>query len=76
VFGGETKAARAETTLAGGIIVSVQVPNEFTNVVRRKFGLEWARTLQALANIRRFADVRPPTIQTHERGVALRHGAV
>ena len=65
------KAARAEALLAGRIVISVQVLNEFANVARRKFGLDWVETRQALVDIRRFSDVRDITLQTHERGLAL-----
>ena len=65
------KAARAEALLAGRIVISVQVLNEFANVARRKFGLDWVETRQALVDIRRFADVRAITVETHERGLAL-----
>ena len=65
------KADRAEALLAGRIVISVQVLNEFANVARRKMGLEWTEITQALLDIRRFADVRPLTLDTHERGMAL-----
>jgi predicted nucleic acid-binding protein len=65
------KAERAEGVLARGIVVSVQVLNEFASVARRKVGLGWPDLAQALADIRRFADVRPLTIETHERGLEL-----
>lgn len=67
------RAARAEALLAGHIVISVQVLNEFANVARRKFGLDWVETRQALVDIRRFADVRAITVETHERGLALAH---
>ena len=65
------KADRAETLLAAGIVISVQVLNEFANVVRRKLGLAWPEVNQALLDIRRFAEVHPLTLQTHEHGLAL-----
>jgi len=65
------KAGRAEALLAGRIVVSVQVLNEFANVSRRKHSLDWAELTLSLADIRHFADVRPLTIDTHERGLAL-----
>jgi len=65
------KASRAEAVLAGGIVVSVQVLNEFANVVRRKLGFSWDEIDEALSTIRRMADVRPLTLETHERGLAL-----
>ena len=65
------KANRAEALLAGRIVISVQVLNEFANVTRRKLGLDWPEVVQALLDIRRFADVHPLTLDTHERGIAL-----
>ena len=65
------KADRAEAVLAGRIVISVQVLNEFVNVARRKMRLEWSAIEQALRDIRRFAEVFPLTLVTHERGIAL-----
>ena len=65
------KADRAEAVLAGRIVISVQVLNEFANVARRKMRLEWRAIEQALRDIRRFAEVFPLTLETHERGIAL-----
>ena len=65
------KADRAEALLAARVVISVQVLNEFANVARRKLQLEWADIAQALLDIRRFAEVRPLTLETHVRGLAL-----
>lgn len=65
------KADRAEAVLAGRIVISVQVLNEFANVARWKLRLEWSAIEQALRDIRRFAEVFPLTLETHERGIAL-----
>ena len=65
------KADRAESLLAARIVISVQVLNEFANVARRKLGLAWPEVNQALLDIRRFAEVHPLTLQTHEHGLAL-----
>ncbi len=69
--GDAVKADRAEALLRERIVISVQVLNEFANVARRKLGLEWGAVSQSLLDIRRFAEVRPLTIETHERSVAL-----
>ncbi|HEY4067021.1 MAG TPA: PIN domain-containing protein [Burkholderiaceae bacterium] len=69
--GDEAKADKAEALLARRIVISVQVLNEFTNVARRKMGLEWPVVEQALSDVRRFADVRPLTFATHQGSVAL-----
>ena len=65
------KADRAEALLAGRVVIGVQVLNEFANVARRKIGLDWNEVAQTLVDLRRFADVRPLTIDTHDRGLAL-----
>lgn len=67
----EAKADRAEALLAGRIVISVQVLNEFLNVTRRKMGLPWPAVEQALTDVQRFADVRPLTLATHQQGLAL-----
>ena len=45
------KAERAEALLAGRIVISVQVLNEFAYVARRKLGLAWPEVAQALVDI-------------------------
>lgn len=65
------KAERAEALLSGRIVISVQVLNEFANVARRKLGLPWSEVEQALIDVRRFANVQPLLLDTHERGLAL-----
>jgi predicted nucleic acid-binding protein len=67
----QEKADRAEALLADRVVISVQVLNEFADVARRKMALDWPTVEQALADLRRFADVRPLTLATHEIGIAL-----
>ena len=67
----QAKAVRAEQLLAGRIVISVQVLNEFANVARRKQGLAWGELGRVLGDIRHFADVKPITLATHERGLEL-----
>ena len=69
--GDAAKADRTEALLVQRIVISVQVLNEFAHVARRKFKLEWIEVRQALVDIRRFADVHPLTVDTHDRGLAL-----
>ena len=63
------KAERAEQVLAGRIVISVQVLNEFANVARRKHSLGWDELDSVLAGVRHFADVRPVTLATHDLGL-------
>ena len=65
------KAVRAEHVLSAGVVISVQVLNEFAHVARRKLKLDWPRLRQALLDIRRFAEVRALTLQVHELGLDI-----
>lgn len=70
------KADRAETVLAEGGVISVQVLNEVTSVARRKLGMSWAETDELLAGLRSACSVEPLTAQTHDTGrrLAQRYG--
>ena len=65
------KAERAEQVLAGRIVISVQVLNEFANVARRKHSLSWDELQQVLAGLLSFCEVMDLTLATHQRGLAL-----
>ena len=65
------KAERAEQVLAGRIVISVQVLNEFAIVARRKRSLDWAELQQVLAGISSFCEVLDLSLATHQRGLAL-----
>lgn len=70
------KADRAETVIASGAIVSVQVLNEVANVLRRKSSMPWKKTNEVLGLIRSLCPVVSVTIETHDEGrrVAERYG--
>ena len=62
----------AETLLAGGGAISVQVLNEFVAVARRKLGKSWKEVLCALEILRVFCpEPAPLTVETHERAVHI-----
>jgi predicted nucleic acid-binding protein len=65
------KADRAETIVARGPIISVQVLNEATVNCRRKAGMTWEETGAFLAGIRALCPVAPLTVETHDVGRAL-----
>lgn len=65
------KADIAQSLLARGGTISVQVLNELANVGRRKMGLTWPETQDFLSMIRTFVTVEPLTEQTHGLGLAL-----
>jgi len=70
------KADRAEAVIAVGGVISVQVLNEVTNVMRRKLGMTWAETDEVLTGLRTACAVEPLTTQTHDIGrrLAERYG--
>ncbi|MBI3898148.1 MAG: PIN domain-containing protein [Gammaproteobacteria bacterium] len=74
--GDAAKADRAETLLADGGVVSVQVLNEIANVARRKLGMTWVEVGEILTQVRTVCRVEALTVETHLRGieVAERHG--
>lgn len=65
------KADRAEALIRDSGVISVQVLNELANVARRKMRLSWDETHALLATFRGLLDVRPTTLATHDKGMAL-----
>ena len=68
---GDPRAERARLLLADGGIISVQALNEFTNVARRKLGQPWGEINEKLGAVRALCEVKPLTLATHERALAL-----
>jgi predicted nucleic acid-binding protein len=69
--GDAKKAERAETLVADGAAVSVQVLNELANVCRRKMHLSWEETRSFLSLLKGLVGVHPLTLETHEQGLTL-----
>jgi len=68
----DARGRTAETLLAAGGTVSVQVLNEFVAVVRRKFDKSWEEVRRALDIVRVFCpDPVPLTMEIHERALAI-----
>jgi predicted nucleic acid-binding protein len=65
------RSQRAEKIISDGGTISVQVLNEIANVARRKMRLSWNETHALLALIRGLLEVRPLTVEIHEKGLAL-----
>ncbi|MDQ2898592.1 MAG: PIN domain-containing protein [Acidobacteriota bacterium] len=67
----------AETLLAGGGVVGVQVLNEFVALASRKMKMKWDKILEALNAIRVLCPpVMPTTVETHNAAlhIAARYG--
>jgi predicted nucleic acid-binding protein len=65
------KADQAETAIAAGGAISVQVLNELANVARRKMRMSWADTHAFLSLLRGLLSVHSVAVETHETGLAL-----
>jgi predicted nucleic acid-binding protein len=73
----DARRDRALAAIAGGGVISVQVLNEFTNVLRKKQKQDWPLIEAALKTLRfRFPDILPLTADTHAAAVefARDHG--
>jgi predicted nucleic acid-binding protein len=68
---GDPRGERARLLLADGGIICVQALNEFTNVARRKLGQPWGEINEKLGAVRALCEVKPLTVATHERALAL-----
>jgi predicted nucleic acid-binding protein len=67
----EAKADTAEALIASGGIISVQGLNEFTSVATRKLRMLITEVREVLRTIQRVCEVRPLSVDTHERGLAF-----
>lgn len=65
------KADISDRLFREGGVISVQVLNEFVNVTRRKYKMEWPKIDLALAGLRAACQVRPVDLETHDVGVVL-----
>jgi predicted nucleic acid-binding protein len=68
----DPRTARAESLIAEGGVIGVQVLNEFTNVTRRKLRWQWDQIEASLAVVEElFGPVAPLTTSIHAKGVVL-----
>lgn len=65
------KADRAETIIAAGGIISVQVLNEFASVASRKLRMSYAEIRDVLATVRAVCQTQALTVDTHDRGLDI-----
>lgn len=68
----DERTAKAESLVASGGVVSVQVLNELASVSHRKLGMSWEDIGDALAAIRVLCPAPIPlTMDTHDAGLRL-----
>jgi predicted nucleic acid-binding protein len=65
------KAQIAESVVAGGGHVSVQVLNEFVSVARRQARLDWPEIEEVQGVVRELCQVHPLTIESHDLACRL-----
>jgi predicted nucleic acid-binding protein len=70
------RANQAEAVVQAGGLISVQVLNEITNVMRRKLSMSWTEINEVMALIRSICPAEPLTVEIHDRGrlVAEQYG--
>jgi predicted nucleic acid-binding protein len=69
---GDSRTETAETLLADGGVVGVQILNEFVAVAVRKLGMPWEDVLDALRALRVLCPSPVPlTVETHDRAVGI-----
>ncbi|MCY4128614.1 MAG: PIN domain-containing protein [Gammaproteobacteria bacterium] len=70
--GNDAKSERAREVVLEGGVISVQVLNEFTSVMYRKFRLNWNEIAEAIQDVKSAVDtVLPIDLETHSKGVQL-----
>jgi len=69
--GDTAKAERAESALAEGGSISVQVLNELANVARRKMQMSWDEMRAFLDTLRSLLTVHPLSVEIHDGGLRL-----
>ncbi len=69
--GDPAKADRAESLIAEGGSISIQVLNEITHVARRKIFKSWGDIDLFLSSIRGLLRVHALTVDIHETGLAV-----
>jgi predicted nucleic acid-binding protein len=68
----DPRAAKAETLLASGGIISVQSLNEFASVARRKLGMPWKKVKESLDLICILcSDQVPVSLDTHQGALVI-----
>ncbi len=68
----DPRAVKAEDLLERGGVISVQVLNEFVNVLRRKQGRGWDEVQDALGVLKVLLDPpQPLTLELHEAAVEI-----
>lgn len=67
----KVKATRVRDVLGLGCTTSVQVLNETTNVLRRKYKMPWEDVRQFLSLVRGLTEVIPVDVSIHEAGIDI-----
>lgn len=66
-----SKADQAESLIAAGGTISVQVLNEFASVASRKLEMSWSEIQDVLGIIRALCQVEPLGLDTHDLALTI-----
>jgi predicted nucleic acid-binding protein len=67
----QANADRAETLIAAGGVISVQVLNEFVSVASRKLAMRLPEIREVLSAFRAICSVEPLSVETHDLALDL-----
>jgi predicted nucleic acid-binding protein len=65
------KADRAESLLASGGVISVQVLSDFASVARRKLGMPWAALREVITTLTSTLRIEEISLATHDLALAI-----
>jgi len=67
----DRKIGISQRLLSEGVVISVQVLNELTNVARRKAKLDWQEVARLVEGVKSLCTVTPLTLRIHDEGRRL-----
>jgi len=70
-LGNDPRSSKAQSLIAEGGVISVQVLNEFADVMRRKLKMSWDEVATGLGFAKSILDVTPITVDVQDHAVRL-----
>lgn len=70
-LGNDPRSSKAQSLIAEGGVISVQVLSEFADVMRRKLKMSWDEVATGLGFAKSILDVTPITVDVQDHAVRL-----